>query len=89
MKQSRTDSAIEAGLNILIGAGVALCAQLIWFPLIGKEFTMTENLWTTAFFTAVSFIRSYSLRRLLNGKSLWQSLKSKLSAKRIEQRMRR
>lgn len=76
MGQSRADSAIEAGLNILIGAGIALCAQLVWFPLIGKEFTMAENLWTTAFFTAVSFARSYGLRRLLNGRPVVEAIKA-------------
>ncbi len=54
MKQSKTDSAIEALVNILIGAGVALLAQLVWFPAIGKTFTFGENLATTAFFTLFS-----------------------------------
>lgn len=76
MKQSKMDSALEAIVNILIGAGVALCAQLIWFPVIGKEFTFAENLWTTAFFTLVSFWRSYLLRRLFNGRSVWNVIKN-------------
>ncbi len=79
MSQSKLDSAIEALTNILIGAGVALCAQLIWFPLIGKDFTMTENLYTTAFFTLVSFWRSYLLRRLFNRRSAYDWIKRKLS----------
>jgi hypothetical protein len=70
------DSALEAVVNILIGAGVALCAQLIWFPMIDKEFTFAENLWTTAFFTLVSFWRSYLLRRLFNGRSVWDVIKN-------------
>ena len=79
MKQSKLDSAIEALTNILIGAGVALCAQLIWFPLLGKEFTMTENLYTTLFFTLVSFWRSYALRRLFDGRSVYIWIKQKVS----------
>lgn len=81
MNQSKLDSAIEAITNILIGAMVALIAQLVWFPIIGKEFTMGENLLTTAFFTVVSFVRSYSLRRLFNFLSLRQWIKSKLGDK--------
>lgn len=77
MKQSKTDSALEALTNILIGAGAALCAQLIWFPIIGKEFTLTENLYTTAFFTLVSFARAYYLRRLFNGRSVYSFIKGK------------
>ena len=76
MKQSKLDSALEALTNILIGAGIALIAQMVWFPIIGKDFTLTENLATTAFFTLVSFIRSYGVRRLFNGRSIYQSLKS-------------
>ena len=64
--QTRLKSALEALTNIGIGAGVALLAQLVWFPIIGKDFTMAENLATTAFFTLVSFVRSYSIRRWFN-----------------------
>jgi hypothetical protein len=81
MKQSKIDSVLEAITNIMIGAGIALTAQLIWFPLIGKEFTFTENLATTAFFTLISFIRSYGVRRIFNGKSIYNSLKTKFVKK--------
>ena len=77
MKQTKIDSILEALTNILIGAGIALSAQLIWFPIIGKEFTLGENLLTTAFFTLVSFIRSYGIRRLFNGKSVYRSIVKK------------
>lgn len=77
--QSRTDSVLEALTNIFIGASVSLLAQLIWFPTLGKHFTMTENLLTTAFFTAISFSRSYGIRRLFNGRSVYQTLKQKVN----------
>ncbi|WP_188708178.1 DUF7220 family protein [Neiella marina] len=79
-QQTKIDSALEAVTNILIGAGIALLAQLIWFPVLGKQFTLAENLATTAFFTAVSFTRSYGVRRMFNGRSVYQSLKTKLRA---------
>ena len=78
MKQSKTDSILEALTNIAIGAGIALLAQTIWFPLIGKTFTFEENLATTAFFTVVSFVRSYGVRRLFNGRSVYHSIKNRL-----------
>ena len=74
MNQTKKDSVLESITNILIGAGIALAAQIIWFPIIGKDFTMTDNLTTMAFFTLVSFIRSYGIRRLFNGKSVYRSL---------------
>ena len=81
-KQSITDSILEALTNIAIGALVALVAQLWWFPVLGKQFTLIENLYTTAFFTLVSFVRSFCLRRLFNGRSVYQSIKSKLGGYR-------
>lgn len=74
-KQTKMDSALEAATNILIGAGIALMAQMIWFPILGKHFTLSENLATTGFFTLVSFVRSYGIRRLFNGRSVYQSIK--------------
>lgn len=75
MSQSKIDSALEALFNIAIGASVALCAQLVWFPVIGKDFSLGENLATTAFFTLVSFVRSYGVRRLFNGRPIWLTIK--------------
>ena len=75
MKQSKVDSVLESITNIAIGSGIALLAQLIWFPIIGVEITFSENLLTTAFFTVVSFVRSYWIRRLFNGKSIYYTLK--------------
>jgi len=76
MNQSKIDSALEALTNILIGASIAFLSQLFWFPMIGKEFTLTENLMTTIFFTLISFIRSYGVRRLFNGNSIYKWIKN-------------
>ena len=77
--QTKSDSVIEAVANIAIGAGVALLAQLVWFPIIGKDFSLMENLATTGFFTVVSFVRSYSIRRIFNGRSVYQTIKGMIS----------
>lgn len=78
MSQSRLDSVLESILNIFIGAFVALLAQLLWFPIIGKEFTLTENIFTTAVFTIVSFSRSYCIRRAFNGRSIYKTIRDLL-----------
>ena len=73
--QTRIDSVLEALTNIAIGAFIALLAQLVWFPVIGKHFTLSENLLTTLVFTLVSFCRSYAIRRAFNQRSPYQAIK--------------
>lgn len=64
--QTRKHSLIESLLNILIGYGIAIMAQVIIFPLFGGHFTLQDNLKIGALFTVVSLVRSYCLRRLFN-----------------------
>ena len=75
MNQSKIDSVIESFTNILIGSFVALLAQIIWFPIIGKDFTFLDNLYTMIFFTFISFARSYVVRRVFNGKSVYRTIR--------------
>lgn len=82
--QTKIDSVLEAITNILIGAGIALMAQLVWFPIMGKSFTLAENLMTTAFFTIISFLRNYGVRRLFNGRSVYSWLKEAFSRRFYE-----
>lgn len=64
--QSKLASLAEAFINILIGAIIALLSQLLVFPLYGIEVNLNTNLQITAWFTLISVIRSYSLRRFFN-----------------------
>jgi hypothetical protein len=64
--QSRLESFVEAWVNIVIGFGVSLLAQIIIFPLFGIDIEMWENLSIAAFFTVISLVRSYLLRRYFN-----------------------
>jgi hypothetical protein len=66
MSQSRKASLIEAAANIAIGFGVALVSQLIIFPLYGVHVPLSTDLAITAWFTLISLVRSYALRRLFN-----------------------
>lgn len=64
--QSKKSSFLESCLNILIGYIIAISAQLIIFPVFGINIPLHENLLIGAFFTIVSLIRSYFIRRLFN-----------------------
>ena len=66
MGQSRFASLVESVLNIVIGYGVAVLAQLLIFPLFDIHITLSDNLMIGALFTLVSLVRSYALRRLFN-----------------------
>ncbi len=64
MTQSRTLSALEAATNVVLGWLVAMITQLLVFPVIGLQVMLWQNLAFSGVFTAVSFLRSYVLRRL-------------------------
>jgi len=66
--QTRLDSLLESGVNILVGYLVALVSQLAIFPMFGIHVPLTTNLWIGFWFTLVSLVRSYLLRRYFNGK---------------------
>ncbi len=66
MSQSRLHSAIESGTNVAIGYGVALAGQIVVFPLVGVEASMSQNLVIGAAFTVISLARSYVVRRVFN-----------------------
>jgi hypothetical protein len=59
-------SAIETATNIAIGYTVAVFAQIFIFPFYGIHLPVSQNLEIGLFFTAVSIIRGYALRRLFN-----------------------
>lgn len=67
--QTRLDSFFEALLNIVIGASLSFIAQYFVFPLYHIHIKSSENLQITAWFTVISIVRSYVIRRLCNGKS--------------------
>jgi len=64
MKQSKAMSALESGINIAVGLGIAMAANAIILPLVGFPVTLSQNAIIAAFMTVVSFVRSYALRRL-------------------------
>ncbi len=65
--QTRTQSAIEAVANVFVGYLVALASQLLIFPMFGIQVPISSNLAIGAWFTVISLVRSYVLRRWFNG----------------------
>ena len=66
--QTRAESLKESALNIAIGYLVALLSQLIVFPIVGVHVDFTTNLEIGLYFTVISLIRSYLVRRWFNSK---------------------
>ena len=62
--QSHKRSLIESITNIVVGIGVALGSQYLIFPWFGIHISHSEHLGITAWFTVISLIRSYLLRRV-------------------------
>jgi hypothetical protein len=66
MSQSRAHSAVEAVANVAIGYGVAVASQIVILPMFGVHLPLADNLAIGAWFTAISLVRSYAVRRLFN-----------------------
>lgn len=63
MTQTRRHSLIESLSNTAIGYGVALLSQIIIFPWYGIDIPLSDNLAIGAWFTVISILRGYALRR--------------------------
>lgn len=69
MEQSKLGSLIESVFNIVIGFGVALASQIVVFPLVGiHDVPLSTNLEIGAYFTLISLVRSYVIRRWFNAR---------------------
>ena len=66
MSQSRRWSFFESCVNVAVGYGVAVLAQVLVFPLFGIRVSLADNLLIGVVFTLVSLARSYALRRVFN-----------------------
>jgi len=66
--QKRIHSFLESCVNVLVGYGVAVGSQMIIFPVFGVYLSFSTTAQMGLWFTGVSVIRSYCLRRAFN---LW------------------
>jgi hypothetical protein len=64
--QSKKYSFIESCVNVAVGYFVALASQILIFPIFDIDATIKDNLMIGLFFTVISIIRSYILRRVFN-----------------------
>lgn len=64
--QSRRQSLFEALANTIIGFVIALAAQLFITNWYAIPTTLTQDIHITIFFTGISILRSYALRRIFN-----------------------
>ena len=67
--QTKKQSLKESITNISIGYFISLISQLIIFPILNIQVEITDNLLISAYFTVISFVRSYVIRRYFNRKT--------------------
>lgn len=67
MSQTRFESLMESTFNVVVGYLVAVGSQIILFPAFGIDIPLSDNFIIGLWFTAISLVRSYLLRRFFNG----------------------
>ena len=68
MTQTRLGSFIEACANVVIGFSINWCANLAILPLFGFRVSGAQAFGIGLFFTVISIVRSYVLRRWFNAR---------------------
>jgi hypothetical protein len=66
MSQSKVGSAVEALTNTGVGFVIALGAQMWIADWYGLGTTFAQDLGITTFFTGISILRGYAVRRFFN-----------------------
>lgn len=64
--QTRLGSAVESLTNISIGISVGFVSNIIVLPAFGYPVTISDGIAISCVFTAISFVRSYAVRRIYN-----------------------
>ena len=64
--QTRLHSLIESCVNVAVGYIVAVGSQTVILPLFGIRIGLGESAEMALWFTAISIVRSYALRRIFN-----------------------
>ena len=70
--QTKKRSLLESITNVAIGFGVAVLSQQIVFPIFGYDVPLRDDIGIALFFTVISIVRSYTVRRIYNW---WDSFK--------------
>jgi len=64
--QKKEHSVLEVLLNVFIGYSIAVAAQVAVLPWFGVNISFYDNMQIALFFTIISMIRQYYVRRLFN-----------------------
>ena len=66
--QTKKQSFIESLTSTTIGVIIGIVLNLTILPIFGYPVSLSDSLWISVIFTAVSVIRSYAVRRIFNSK---------------------
>ena len=66
--QSKKQSFIESLTSTTIGIIIGIVLNVTILPIFGYPVSLSDSLWISVIFTAVSVIRSYAVRRIFNSK---------------------
>lgn len=89
MKQSKLMSWLESLINIAVGFGISLAAQMFFLPLIGVPIAFQQNLIFACIMTVISLLRSFVLRRVFEALHIRRPLSPAMQAviaERVRQR---
>ena len=67
MSQSKVMSLVESLTNVAVGILVSLASQLVIFKAYDIRIAFADNVMITLWFTVISVVRSFALRRVFNG----------------------
>ncbi|MBV7268394.1 DUF7220 family protein [Winogradskyella luteola] len=68
MSQTKKQSLKEAVTNTAVGFVISYLSTFAIFPLVGFHSNPSKNLVITIYFTIISILRSYVIRRWFNNK---------------------
>lgn len=66
--QTKRSSLIESAINLVIGVAISLTTQWLIFPMYGINVPFETNVYLVWWFTVISFIRTYAIRRWFNAR---------------------
>lgn len=80
MKQSKAMSLVESIVNIVVGFGISLGAQIAFLPMLGVTVSLAQNVGFALIMTMISIGRSYALRRLFEALHIRRPLTPAMNA---------
>jgi hypothetical protein len=81
VKQTRIDSFMESLTNVLVGFLINFVANIVILPAVfGVPASLAQLGLIGLLYTIISVVRSYTLRRMFNGRTVWQAIKDRLAA---------